>query len=125
MFKLSLDSSIIISHLSGDVHQNEVLATIERLEALKIELFFPLLCYAEVWQASRRSSRGADPRLLDWGECSTLLRTVADNQSAGFLERLSTPGSVDTESFPGEVLICEETMMEYPVLIHTAEEGRY
>ncbi len=49
MFRLSLDSSIIISHLSGDVHQNEVLATIERLEALKIELFFPLLCYAEVW----------------------------------------------------------------------------
>ena len=102
MFRLSLDSSIIISHLSGDVHQNEVLATIEWLEALKIELFFPLLCYAEVWQASRRSSRGADPRLLDWGECSTLLWTVADNQSAGFLERLSTPGSKVAHALHGK-----------------------
>jgi predicted nucleic acid-binding protein len=46
---MSLDSSILISHLSGDLHQEAVLAAMERLEALGAELTLPLLCYAEVW----------------------------------------------------------------------------
>ena len=46
---MSLDSSIIISHLSGDVHRNEVLAAVERLLRLKAELLLPLICYAEIW----------------------------------------------------------------------------
>ena len=48
-YKMSLDSSIIISHLSGDVHRNEVLAAVERLLRLKAELLLPLICYAEIW----------------------------------------------------------------------------
>lgn len=48
-FKVSLDSSIIISHLAGDVHKDDVLSAIERLSLLKAELFFSLVCYAEVW----------------------------------------------------------------------------
>jgi predicted nucleic acid-binding protein len=48
-FKLSLDSSVIISHLSGDVHKDNVLAAVGRLSVLEAELFLSLLCYAEVW----------------------------------------------------------------------------
>ncbi|ETX08932.1 type II toxin-antitoxin system VapC family toxin [Candidatus Entotheonella palauensis] len=48
-FKLSLDSSILISHLRGDLHQEAVLASMEQLHVLEAELTLPLLCYAEVW----------------------------------------------------------------------------
>lgn len=48
-FKITLDSSVIISHLSGDVHKDDVLAAVERLLQSKTELFLPLICYAEVW----------------------------------------------------------------------------
>jgi predicted nucleic acid-binding protein len=48
-FRVSLDSSIIISHLAGDVHKDDVLFAIDRLSLLKAELFFSLVCYAEVW----------------------------------------------------------------------------
>lgn len=47
--KMNLDSSIIISHLSGDIHQDDVLTVMEQLELLQAELFFSLVCYAEVW----------------------------------------------------------------------------
>ena len=40
-YKVSLDSSIIISHLSGDIHKADVLDAIERLLLLKAELFHP------------------------------------------------------------------------------------
>ncbi len=46
---MSLDSSILISHLAGDVHKEAVLATIEHLDTMGAELSLPLLCYAEVW----------------------------------------------------------------------------
>jgi predicted nucleic acid-binding protein len=46
---MSLDSSILISHLSGDVHKDEVLAAIGQLDVLKADVFLSLLCYAEVW----------------------------------------------------------------------------
>ena len=48
-YKMSLDSSIIISHLSGDAHKSEVLAAMERLSLAKAELFLSLICYAEIW----------------------------------------------------------------------------
>jgi len=46
---MSLDSSILISHLAGDVHKEEVLVAIEHLDTMGAELSLPLLCYAEVW----------------------------------------------------------------------------
>ena len=48
-FRISLDSSILISHLAGDVHKDEVLAAIGRLDVFKADVFLSLLCYAEVW----------------------------------------------------------------------------
>ena len=48
-FKVSLDSSIIISHLVGDIHKDDVLLAIARLNRLRARLFFSLVCYAEVW----------------------------------------------------------------------------
>ena len=48
-YKVSLDSSIIISHLSADVHKDDVLTAMERLGLLKYQIFLPLICYAEVW----------------------------------------------------------------------------
>ena len=48
-FRMSLDSSILISHLAGDVHKDEVLAAIGQLDVLKADVFLSLLCYAEVW----------------------------------------------------------------------------
>jgi predicted nucleic acid-binding protein len=46
---MSLDSSILISHLVGDVHKEAVLAAMAHLDILGAELTLPLLCYAEVW----------------------------------------------------------------------------
>ena len=48
-FKISLDSSIIISHLSGDIHKDDVLACIDRLASSRAEVFMSLVCYAEIW----------------------------------------------------------------------------
>jgi predicted nucleic acid-binding protein len=48
-FKVNIDSSVIISHLSRDVHKDDVLAAVGRLALLRAELFFSLICYAEVW----------------------------------------------------------------------------
>ena len=48
-FKISLDSSILISHLAGDSHKDDVLSAVERLSQLEAELFFSVVCYAEVW----------------------------------------------------------------------------
>jgi predicted nucleic acid-binding protein len=48
-FKTSFDSSIIISHLIGDVHKDDVLAMVDQVSLLKAEVFFSLVCYAEVW----------------------------------------------------------------------------
>jgi len=48
-FKMNLDSSIIISHLSADVHKDDVLAVVGKLARSDAELFFSLVCYAEVW----------------------------------------------------------------------------
>jgi predicted nucleic acid-binding protein len=46
---MSLDSSIIISHLSGDVHKDDVLGAMGQLWLSRAELFLSLICYAEIW----------------------------------------------------------------------------
>lgn len=82
-YKIRLDSSIIISHLSGDVHQNDVLAAMERLSQLKAELFLPVICYAEVWagiellreQEERRRSANALHGMIQ----SSAIMLVSDN----------------------------------------------
>ena len=56
-FKISLDSSIIISHLSGDIHKDDVLASVDRLASIKAEVFMSLVCYAEVWTGIELQSK--------------------------------------------------------------------
>ena len=48
-FRISLDSSIFISQLTGDVHAEAVLAALTGLETMSAEVTLPLLCYAELW----------------------------------------------------------------------------
>jgi len=48
-FRISLDSSIFISHLTDDVHAEAVLTALTVLETMHAELTLPLLCYAELW----------------------------------------------------------------------------
>jgi predicted nucleic acid-binding protein len=83
-FKISLDSSIIISHLSGDVHKDEVLACVDRLASIKAEVFMSLLCYAEVWTGielqSKRDAAQAAVELQRLIQASGIM-LVADNVS--------------------------------------------
>jgi predicted nucleic acid-binding protein len=79
---MSLDSSILISHLRDDSHQETVMAAMERLEVLGAELTLPLLCYAEVWtgvellhEAEQQQSADAIHQLLQ----ASSIRLVADN----------------------------------------------
>jgi predicted nucleic acid-binding protein len=58
-FKISLDSSIIISHLSGDIHKDDVLACVDRLASIKAEVFMSLVCYAEIWTGIELQSGNA------------------------------------------------------------------
>ena len=82
-YKMSLDSSIIISHLAGDVHKDDVLAAMEQLLLLKAELLLPLICYAEIWagiellkeQEERRRAANALQRMIQ----SSAIMLVSDN----------------------------------------------
>lgn len=82
-FRMSLDSSMLISHLSDDVHQEAVLAAMEHLEGRGAELTLPLLCYAEVWTGvelleeagQRQQSADAIHQLLQ----ASHIQLVADN----------------------------------------------
>jgi predicted nucleic acid-binding protein len=83
-FKISLDSSVIISHLSGDIHKDDVLACVDRLASSRAEVFMSLVCYAEVWtgielQAKDNAGRAAVElqRLLQ----ASGIMLVADNVS--------------------------------------------
>lgn len=83
-FKISLDSSIIISHLSGDIHKDDVLACADRLALTRAEVFMSLVCYAEVWtgielQAKDNAGRAAVElhRLIQ----ASGIMLVADNVS--------------------------------------------
>ena len=60
-FRISLDSSIFISHLTGDVHANAVLAALTVLETRGAELTLPLLCYAELWTGVELLPEGDRP----------------------------------------------------------------
>lgn len=57
-FKMSVDSSVIISHLVGDSHKGDVLRAMEQLNRRKAELFFSLICYAEVWTGIELMNEG-------------------------------------------------------------------
>ena len=83
-FRISLDSSLIISHLSGDIHKDDVLACVDRLTSSRAEVFMSLVCYAEVWtgielQAKDNAVRAAVElqRLLQ----ASGIMLVADNVS--------------------------------------------
>jgi len=83
-FNISLDSSIIISHLSGDIHEDDVLACVDRLASSRAEVFMSLVCYAEVWtgielQANDNARRAAVElqRLIQ----ASGIMLVADNVS--------------------------------------------
>ena len=81
-YRMSLDSSIIISHLSGDVHKDDVLAAIEQLLAWKADLFLPLICYAEIWTGIELVEEGERKRAAN--ELQNIIRgsgimLVSDN----------------------------------------------
>jgi predicted nucleic acid-binding protein len=73
---MSLDSSIIISHLSGDIHKDDVLAAMEQLLLLKAELFLPLICYAEIW-AGIELLKGEEERKRAANELQSIIRASA------------------------------------------------
>ena len=75
---MSLDSSILISHLAGDVHKEAVLATIEHLDTMGAELSLPLLCYAEVWTGVELLDE-ADQRRQAAEEIHNLLQASRDD----------------------------------------------
>ena len=56
-FRISLDSSIFISQLTGDVHAEAVLTALTVLETMGAELTLPLLCYAELYTGVNSSPR--------------------------------------------------------------------
>jgi predicted nucleic acid-binding protein len=81
-FKISLDSSIFISQLTGDVHADDVLAALTLLETMSAELTLPLLCYAELWTGVELLPEGDRPAAAETLE--RMLRAsrvllVADN----------------------------------------------
>ena len=81
-YRMSLDSSIIISHLSGDVHKDDVLAAMERLLLWKADLFLPLICYAEIWTGIELVEEGERKRAAN--ELQNIIRgsgimLVSDN----------------------------------------------
>ena len=83
-FKISLDSSIIISHLSGDIHKDDVLACVDRLASSRAEVFMSLVCYAEVWTGielqAKDNARRAAVELQRLIQASGIM-LVADNVS--------------------------------------------
>ena len=83
-FKISLDSSIIISHLSGDIHKDDVLACVDRLASSRAEVFMSLVCYAEVWTGielqGKDNARRAAVELQRLIQASGIM-LVADNVS--------------------------------------------
>jgi predicted nucleic acid-binding protein len=81
-FRLSLDSSIFISQLTGDVHAEAVLAALLVLEPMGAELTLPLLCYAELWTGVEllpEADRPAAAETLDRVLRASGVLLVADN----------------------------------------------
>lgn len=81
-YKLSVDSSIFISHLTSDVHAEAVRAALMQLEAMHAELTLPLLCYAELWTGVEllpEEGRQAAAEMLDRVLRVSRVLLVADN----------------------------------------------
>jgi len=81
-FQLSLDSSIFISQLTGDVHAEAVLAALTVLETMGAELTLPLLCYAELWTGVElfpEADRPAAAETLERVLRASRVLLVADN----------------------------------------------
>ena len=102
-FRISLDSSIFISQLTGDVHAEAVLAALTLLEIMGAELTLPLLCYAELWTGVEllpETDRPAAAETLERMLRASRVLLVADNvviaRSAGLLQGLSYPGGPHT-----------------------------
>ena len=81
-FRISLDSSIFISQLTGDVHADAVLAALTLLETMGAELTLPLLCYAELWTGVEllpEADRPAAAETLERVLRASRVLLVADN----------------------------------------------
>ena len=81
-FRISLDSSIFISQLTGDVHADDVLAALTVLETMAAEVTLPLLCYAELWTGVELLPEGDRPaaaETLDQMLRASRVLLVADN----------------------------------------------
>jgi predicted nucleic acid-binding protein len=81
-FRLSLDSSIFISQLTGDVHADAVLAALTVLETMGAERTLPLLGYAELWTGVEllpEADRPAAAETLDRVLRASRVLLVADN----------------------------------------------
>jgi predicted nucleic acid-binding protein len=81
-FRLSLDSSIFIAQLTGDVHAEAVLAALTVLETMSAELTLPLLRYAELWTGVEllpEVDRPAAAATLDRVVRASRVMLVADN----------------------------------------------
>lgn len=82
-FKITLDSSIIISHLIGDIHKTDVMLAIERLGTLNAETLISLVCYAEIWTGiewvSSQTERGKYIVELEAILAASRIQLVSDN----------------------------------------------
>jgi hypothetical protein len=81
-FRISLDSSIFISQLTGDVHADDVFAALTLLETMDAEVTLPLLCYAELCTGVELLPEGDRPAVvetLDRDLRASRVLLVADN----------------------------------------------
>ncbi|MBI4777982.1 type II toxin-antitoxin system VapC family toxin [Candidatus Desantisbacteria bacterium] len=49
MFEINLDSSIIISTLTGDIHSQQVIKAISKLSSIDAQIYVSLVVYSEIW----------------------------------------------------------------------------
>jgi len=80
--RLRVDSSIFISHLTGDVHAEAVRTALVQVEAMHTALTLPLLCYAELWTGVEllpEEDRHAAAETLDLVLRASRVLLVADN----------------------------------------------
>ena len=49
MFRINLDSSVFISHFTGDVHSEDVTKAILELKKLNASIYISLIVYSEIW----------------------------------------------------------------------------
>ncbi|MBU0566652.1 PIN domain-containing protein [bacterium] len=49
MFEINLDSSVIISNLTGDIHSQQVIKAISKLSSIDAQIYVSLVVYSEIW----------------------------------------------------------------------------